>query len=619
LETAADLGIELQGGRVLVVVEGDTTILPQQLTALGGEIDSVAHDRLSLLAPVSALAGMAALDGVEYVRQPLPGHALELSHAGSVTSEGVALMGADTWHGAGIEGSGVTAAIVDMGFAGWQSLQSSGDLPTGAQVECVDFTTGTDCGNAGGSDHGSALAEILYDTAPGVDAIYLYAFDDDADIAAIVDHMVITASIDVASMAISWANGGPYDGSGPIAAEVNRAREQGDIFWAVAAGNSAQRHFEATFDQGDCSWGHDFDPASGSCGNLNSLGYQQSDEEICLFLEWNAWPTTDQDYDLYVYRKKNMVQWQLEWFSNDLQDGDDPPVEGGCFRAPEAGTYYYLVDRFNADSDHYFEVISWTDDFGLAVIESSVLEPATADGAVAVGAFDQAAPTTLESFSAHGPRNPAGGGPYDPSACGATPTAECKVDFAGPDWVSTVSRGVEGFGGTSAATPHVAGAAALVWSAFPHFDRDDVYDYLRQYAAAPGTRSTSQDPGWGWGRVQLGGVPTAVELLGFHAALEADGVRITWQTATEIDLLGFNIYRSVTPGGEPVRLNGDLIPPQAPGSSFGGEYSWLDEDVEPGNTYAYLLEDQDVNGQLATWGPVEVTVPARIYLPLVIR
>ena len=616
---AADLGIELQDGRVLVVVEGDVAVLREELTALGAEIDSVAHDRLSLLVPTSALAKMAALDGVDYIRRPLPAHALEMPQAGSVTSEGVAVLGADTWHSAGLDGNGVIAAVVDMGFGGWQTLQAAGDLPPGTRTVCVDFTTGSDCGNDGDSDHGSALAEILYDTAPGVDALYLYAFDDDADIAAIVDHMVITASVDAASLAVSWANGGPYDGSGPIATEVNRAREEGDIFWAVAAGNSAQRHYEATFDMGDCSTGHDFDSAPGSCGDLNSLGYQERNEEICLFVEWNAWPTTDQDYDLYVYRQQNRNRWDLEWYSNDYQNGDDPPVEGGCFYAPKAGSYYFLIDQYDADTPHYFEVVSWTDEFGVAVTESSILEPATADGAVAVGAFDYTTPTTLESFSAHGPRNPAGGGPYAGGACGATPTAECKVDFTAPDFVSTVSYGADGFGGTSAAAPHIAGAAALVWSAFPDFDRDDVYDYLRQQAPDGGTRGTSQDPGWGWGRVELGAVPTAVELLSFQAVAEEDGVRITWETASEIDLLGFNLYRTTPLAGRPVRLNRDLIPPQIPGSSFGNTYTWLDREVKPGTTYAYVLEDRDVSGQLTTWGPVQVTVPVQVYLPLLVR
>jgi subtilisin family serine protease len=577
----------------------------------------MAHNRLSLLAPVSALEEMAALDGVEYIRQPLPMHAMEMPQVGTVTSEGLTLVGADTWHGAGLDGSGVTAAIVDMGFAGWQGLQGSGDLPAGAQTECVDFTTGTECGNSRDSDHGSALAEILYDIAPGIDKLYLYAFDDDADVAAIVDHM-LTAEVDVASIAISWANGGPYDGSGPIAAEVNRARNEGGIFWAVAAGNSAQRHFEATFDQGDCSWGHDFD-STGNCANLNSLGYQEKDEQVCLFLEWNAWQTTDQDYDLYVYYQKNNGDWKEEWSSIDYQLGSDPPVEGGCFYTSKSARYAFLVDQYSASDDHYFEIVSWTDEFGLAVTESSVLEPATADGAVAVGAFDYTIPSTLERFSAHGPRNPAGGGPYDPNACGAKPTTECKVDFSGPDFVSTVSYGAEAFGGTSAAAPHVAGAAALVWSAFPDYTRDQVYAYLRQQSPGAGTRSTSQDPGWGWGRVQLGPTPTAVELLGFHAALETESVHVTWQTAAEIDLLGFNLYRSTRPDGEFVRLNEDLILPHIPGSSFGGEYTWLDEDVEPGNTYFYLLEDRDVSGLLTTWGPVEVTVPTHVYLPLAIR
>lgn len=637
-ETAADLGIELQDDQILVVTENDMTVLPKPLATLGDEVYPITPDRLSLLAPTSTSGATASLNGGEYARRPLPTHGAEMPQAGDVTSEGVATIGADTWHEAGFDGSGVTAAIVDTGFAGWQSLQASGELPT--STHCVDLTGGTDCGDTGDQYHGSAMAEVLYDTAPGIDTLYLYTLDSmpEADLytiteqlTATVNHMVITASVDVASMGLNLINGGPYDGSGPFAQEVNRAREEGDIFWTVAAGNTAQRHYEATFDEGDCQGYHDFDPAPGEdhCAELNRLSYRGQGEEsktVCLYLEWNDWPTTDQDYNLHAYYLL-WGEYPVEiWSSEDAQD-DTPPVEGGCFDTVLSGAYYFSVEQQNANGNHYFEVFlttsdgtdDWTNNLGVAVTESSILEPATADWAVAVGAFNYITPTVLESFSAHGPRNPAGGGPYNPDVCGTTPMTACKVDFAGPDGVSTVSYGPEAFHSTSAAAAHVAGAAALVWSAFPDFGRDDVYNYLRQQAPTPGTRSTNKDPGWGWGRVQLGIAPTAVELLNFQAKAEADGVHITWETASEVDLVGFNIYRSVVPSGEPVRLNPYLIPPQAPGSSFGGTYSWLDEDVEPGTTYAYLLEDRDVSGALTPWGPVKVNVPAHVYLPLLVR
>ncbi len=95
-------------------------------------------------------------------------------------------------------------------------------------------------------------------------------------------------------------------------------------------------------------------------------------------------------------------------------------------------------------------------------------------------------------------------------------------------------------------------------------------------------------------------------------------------TATEMDLLGFHLYRSDM--GEPgtfVPLNDGLIPAQTPGSLVGARYEWADADVERGRTYFYLLEVVDVHGQATAHGPVPGSLPApahyRYHLPLVVK
>jgi hypothetical protein len=88
-QAAEERNVPLRGDRVLVVVEGDVSRLPAGLAKLGGEIDSVARDRLSVLAPAPALRDMAALAGVQYVRLPLPAVAAAMPQAGSYTTEGL--------------------------------------------------------------------------------------------------------------------------------------------------------------------------------------------------------------------------------------------------------------------------------------------------------------------------------------------------------------------------------------------------------------------------------------------------------------------------------------------------------------------------------------------------
>jgi hypothetical protein len=120
-----------------------------------------------------------------------------------------------------------------------------------------------------------------------------------------------------------------------------------------------------------------------------------------------------------------------------------------------------------------------------------------------------------------------------------------------------------------------------------------------------------------------GGNPTAVELAGFEVWPEGSTTHVQWETAQEIDNLGFNLYRADTLTGTQSRLNEALIPSQAPGSPVGAVYDWLDADgLEAGQTYYYWLEAVSVHGVTTRHGPVSATLsagPYRYYLPLVGR
>jgi hypothetical protein len=80
---------------------------------------------------------------------------------------------------------------------------------------------------------------------------------------------------------------------------------------------------------------------------------------------------------------------------------------------------------------------------------------------------------------------------------------------------------------------------------------------------------------------------------------------VQWETAIEIDNVGFNLYRAQSPSGDWVRLNTTLIPSQAPGSVVGATYIWFDEGVDAGIVY-YKLEDVEVGGGSTFHGPISV-------------
>ena len=100
--------------------------------------------------------------------------------------------------------------------------------------------------------------------------------------------------------------------------------------------------------------------------------------------------------------------------------------------------------------------------------------------------------------------------------------------------------------------------------------------------------------------------PTAVSLASFKAKVNGDGsVTIVWETASEVDNAGFNVYRSKRSDGTYKKVNGKLIPAQGNGA-VGASYSF--EDTPGRGAFYYKLEDVDYNGVSAMHGPVKVRV-----------
>ncbi len=115
--------------------------------------------------------------------------------------------------------------------------------------------------------------------------------------------------------------------------------------------------------------------------------------------------------------------------------------------------------------------------------------------------------------------------------------------------------------------------------------------------------------------------PTVVILSSFSAVWEGTAVRVRWETASEVDLLGFNLHRAMTPVGPRTQLNDKLIPAKAQGPLTGAKYDWLDETVTPGQPYAYWLEAVDADSRSTFYGPV-VALPEcewQIFLPVIRR
>jgi hypothetical protein len=101
--------------------------------------------------------------------------------------------------------------------------------------------------------------------------------------------------------------------------------------------------------------------------------------------------------------------------------------------------------------------------------------------------------------------------------------------------------------------------------------------------------------------------PTGLTMGSFGAEVRGAGVTLSWETLSEVDILGFNVQRRVA-GGEFETLNGELILAAHAGAAVGGAYSFYDAKVRPGGVYQYRLEIIRADGSRGVYGLSEVAV-----------
>ena len=424
--------------------------------------------------------------------------------AAATISQGVALTGAGDMHMLGNDGAGIKIGVIDLGFSSLASAIASGDLPIGQTV--TDYTgTGT-----GGTNHGTNVAEIVHDMAPGAQ-LFLAKIDSDVQLGQAVNAM-IASGVQVINHSVAWFGGSFYDGTGQLC-DITDSAEMAGVLWVNAAGNSRNNHYLGTFSDTDSDLRHEFTTGQ----NHNTINLTAGNP-ITLILNWDAYPTTSINYDLFLYDGNPDAGGALVASSLNNQGGNGPfgfpfPYESIDYVPAVTATHYIVVRKKDSATPHLpLTLFSLGPALGTKTRASSLVQPADCASVLAVGATDLS--ENPEGFSSEGP----------------TTDGRDKPEISAPDRVLTSLSG--NFAGTSASSPHAAGAAALLLDAYPGYSTAQVRNELT--ATALDVSTAGFDFRTGYGRISLDADGDDVNHDSDNCLFDAN----TAQTDTDGDGLG---------------------------------------------------------------------------------
>ncbi len=375
------------------------------------------------------------------------------------------ITGISALHARNITGRGVTIALLDSQF--YCDPETAGKLNADIVTLYDDESYGKD------EVHGIACAELISSIAPGVKIYLVDVGITEEGVARAVERLLeLEERIDIVSCSSDFPFGG-FDGEDAVCQDVEKMTSNGTL-WINAAGNEALCHWSGEFKDPDGNGYLNFSPEDESINLTLERG-----KEVSIWLSWkDDWEAAALDYDL-----------RLDHPGRGRSVSDNPqrgymgqkPVETIRLVAPRGGTYQIKIRSYDgADHPGRLHLFTTSDLDEHQVPNTSIGILGCCRNVVTVGAINI---STLEIQ------------PY--SSRGPTEDGRQKPDLMAPDNVTTSSYATEGFVGTSAAAPFVAGCAALVLELFKDDPDLDVRRVLLESATDLGPLGPDEICGWG--------------------------------------------------------------------------------------------------------------------------
>ncbi len=498
---------------VTIYLSGNVDEVVSFLEDNGGDPRNVGEDYIEAYVPVTLLGAVSEQPGVIRVREIVPPQPAQTVQR--ITGHGPAVHGSPAWNQAGYSGQGVKVGVIDLGFRGLTSLMGT-ELPATVHARCytdigmftenladceavepVPDTTLPECRDAVQrravevADHGTIVAESVLDIAPEVE-LYISQPGSRADLQDASEWMA-SQGVSVINYSVGWIFDGPGDGTSPSSISPLNTVDQSvssGVIWVNSAGNSGQAAWFGGYSNPDGDRAVSF---GGQNDEVMDIPVREC-RAYTVQLRWeDTWEGASTDLDLYFYNKNT---GDVVFSSEGEQSGETGhvPYERFSYRfASDSNDYGLVVSHHGGDAPAWIQVMVWGTYIEHYTRNGSIGNPGESAnlGMLAVGAAHWNDVHTIEPYSSRGP-TPDGRVNPKPDIVGA----DCGVTARSP-----LDEYNDGFCGTSQASPHVAGMAALVRQRFPSYTPAQVASYLKDNAEQ--RRSPDPNDTWGHGFAQL--------------------------------------------------------------------------------------------------------------------